>query len=65
MAIPNHRVAVSKPLEKERKRLRRKNARVKDKVRQLKKKTVERRHVKMEKILEKEWKSDEYFLSRP
>ena len=55
MAIPNHRVAVSKPLEKERKRLRRKNARVKDKVRQLKKKTVERRHVKMEKILEKEW----------
>tara|TARA_Y100001973_G_C5196094_1_gene334360 strand:- start:786 stop:977 length:192 start_codon:yes stop_codon:yes gene_type:complete len=62
MAIPNHRVAVSKPLEKERKRLRRKNARVKDKVRQLKKKTVERRHVKMEKILEKEWKSDEYFL---
>ena len=62
MAIPNHRVAVSKPLEKERKRLRRKNARVKDKVRQLKKKAVERRHVKMEKILEKEWKSDEYFL---
>ena len=62
MAIPNHRVAVSKPLEKERKRLRRKNARIKDKVRQLKKKTVERRHVKMEKILEKEWKSDEYFL---
>tara|TARA_Y100000590_G_C15522178_1_gene939796 strand:+ start:127 stop:324 length:198 start_codon:yes stop_codon:yes gene_type:complete len=65
MAIPNHRVAVSKPLEKERKRLRRKNAKVKDKVRKLKKKTVERRHVKMEKILEKEWKSDEYFLSRP
>ena len=63
MAIPNHRVAVSKPLEKERKRLRRKNAKVKDKVRQLKKKAVERRHVKMEKILEKEWKSDEYFLS--
>ena len=62
MAIPNHRVAVSKPLEKERKRLRRKNAKVKDKVRKLKKKTVERRHVKMEKILEKEWKSDEYFL---
>ena len=63
MAIHNHRVAVSKPLEKERKRLRRKNAKVKDKVRQLKKKAVERRHVKMEKILEKEWKSDEYFLS--
>ena len=62
MAIPNHRIAVSKPLEKERKRLRRKNARVKDKVRQAKKRTVERRHVKMEKILEKEWKSDEYFL---
>ena len=57
MAIPNHRIASSKPLEKERKRLRRKNARVKDKVRQVKKKAVERRHVKMEKILEKEWKS--------
>tara|TARA_Y100000817_G_scaffold220933_1_gene174367 strand:+ start:112 stop:291 length:180 start_codon:yes stop_codon:yes gene_type:complete len=58
MGIPDYRIATTKSLEKAKKRNRRKNAKTKDHHKTPPRKTVERRHVKLEKIMRNEWRGD-------
>ena len=58
MGIPDYRIATTKSLSKERKRNRRKNAKTKDQHKTPPRKIVERRHVKLEKIMKSEWRNE-------
>ena len=58
MSIPEYRIASSKPLEKEKKRNRRKHAKLKDQHKRPARGTVARRYVELEKIMKKEWRKD-------
>ncbi len=57
MGIPDSRIHTQQSLQKARKRTRRKNASTKDiyKKPSGNRRKVQRRHIKMEKILRKEW----------
>ena len=58
MGIPIHRILASQSLTKDRMRNRRKNAKEKDQHKKTTRGNVERKHIKMEKIMRDDWRKE-------